>query len=212
MGKIFLQALHRKYFILLVHSSFHIDFHVLTILEESEHSSWTSFPFALHNTLRAISYALLTVNLPLLDHAHFLESFGRLGLIGIPKTTFASKGRKVFRTFSMSYEPLSLSRRCSTISTIVPWFLGLTTLKELGVGNHLSYHTLTLLPLPILHLNPLSMMLLDSIKLLHVYEGLFPNWASIKHDLLKYFAFSTLWSKGSGFGLFAILVWLKGLN
>ena len=49
------------------------------------------------------------------------------------------------------------------------------------------------------HLNPLSTISLASIKLLHVYKGLLPKWASKKLVLLKYFAFKTLWTRESGF-------------
>ena len=92
----------------------------------------------------------------------------------------------------LSQPPTSRSSRDSTILPLKTWGRGLLTLKDFGVGNHLSIHILTLCPFPMLHHNLLSRTILAVIRLLHVYDGFLPSCASMKLLSRKYFAFKTL--------------------
>lgn len=137
------------------------------------------------------------MKVPFLVHAQTSESSGNVGLIGMLKIAFASWGRNVLLTRAVSHSPSSLSISCSTLSKPCIWHLGLTTLKVLGVGIHLSLHIFTFFPFPIIHREPLSIVSLAANRLLHTYEGLWPicfhKCASSKILCLKDFVSNGAW-------------------
>ena len=130
-------------------------------------------PLSLASHLRATWYALFTMKSHFFVQAQIRASFGRLGLIGILKIASASKGKKTFFTAKVSQPPASRSIKCSIGSTSKFWGLGLATMKEFGIGIHLSAHIFVFLPFPIFHLKPLWRTSCAAIKLLHVYDEFF---------------------------------------
>ena len=115
------------------------------------------------------------------------------------KMASVSKGRKTLLTRFLFQPPATRSRRDSTMVPLNSWGWRLDTLKEFGVGNHLSDHILTHCPFPMLHRCPLSRTFLPANKLLHVYDGFRHSWASMKLLSGKYLTFRILWVRDPGF-------------
>ena len=132
-------------------------------------------PLCSSNQLQAILYPLLTVNLPFWVHAQNKESSGKERLIGILRMASDLKGRNMLLTRFLFQPPATRSRKDSTMVPLNSWGRGLTTLKDFGVGNHLSAHILTLCPFPMLHRSPLLRTFLLTSKLLYVYDGFGPS-------------------------------------
>ena len=81
--------------------------------------------------------------------------------------TSTSWGRKIFFTIATFQPFLYVFMRLETISTSMCESLGLTTLKDFGVGSHLSFQMCTCFPFPMVHLELLTMISLIAIILIH---------------------------------------------
>ena len=90
VGRIFLQALYSRFLILLGQFSRHTIFQMAFILEFSELLPFSPRLNSSFKTFYATLYALFTVNIPFVVHAHITESFGSLPLMGMLNTTLAS--------------------------------------------------------------------------------------------------------------------------
>ena len=201
----FLHALHRNCLILLRQFNCQIKFQNLLLFFGSDTSHPSTMFLLSRSQLQATLYALLTVNFPFGVQAQISASLGKVWLIGMLKIASASWGSKVLRTKFFFQPPSTRFRRDSTISPSITYGLGLITLKECGVGNHLLAQILTLCPFPMFHRDPLSRTSLAAIKLLHVYDGLLPSYASMKLLSRKYIAFRTLCARELGFWLSLLL-------
>lgn len=93
----------------------------------------------------------------------------------IPKMIFASSLLKFLLMKDSFHHPIA-DLRFSTQK--FSGIFGLSKkVKYRGLGIHLSSNTLIELPDPILHLNPLVIISLHRIRLLHTYKGQDPNLA-----------------------------------
>ena len=90
VGRMFLQAFHDMYLILLGQFSCHTIFQMAFILELSELLPPSPRLKSSFKTFCATLYPLFTENLPFIVHAHTIESSGSLPLMGMLRTTSAS--------------------------------------------------------------------------------------------------------------------------
>ena len=116
----------------------------------------------------------------------------------IQRIVSASWGRNGLLTLLTSHDLFSLSSSQATLLDS-KGVLGLTTLKESGVGNHLSFQILICSPFPTTHLDLETTTSFAARMLRQTYEGLLPSTASLKGLSAKYLALNTLCTKELGF-------------
>lgn len=130
--------------------SFQIVFHRLLPATPFEHSAEPDCFFSPSTRV----YALFTVNFLLLFLAYSNLSLKLVKLSGILKIASVSSGRNYCLSLSTSYSLDALFISSQTKASFEVCITGEITLKVLGLGIHLSHHTLILCLVPTCHLEP----------------------------------------------------------